>query len=111
LIRDGISLLLIDPFTPGPLNPQGIAKVIWDEFVDNDFALPEGKPITLASFLSGPIPELFVEPVAIGAKLADMPLFLSAAEYVPVPLEATYQEVWDHLPAILKAPLEHPPGM
>jgi hypothetical protein len=110
VIRDGIALLLVDPFPPGPLNPQGIHKVIWDEFIDNDFTLPKGRPLTLASYVAGRIPEAFIEPIAVGAALADMPLFLNQNEYVPVPLEAAYQAEWEHLPAVLKEPLESLPS-
>jgi hypothetical protein len=40
------------------------------------------------------IPEAFVEPVAPGDALPDMPLFVQAHQYILVPLEATYQETW-----------------
>jgi hypothetical protein len=50
-----------------------------------------------------------VEPVAVGDPLPDMPVFLTASQYVPCPLEATYQTAWEQLPAPLKEPLESPP--
>jgi hypothetical protein len=83
--------------------------VIWDEFIDNDFALPAGKPLTLASYIGCPIPEAFVEPTAAGALLSEMPLFLTPEVYVPLPLEATYQSAWAAVPSywcdVLTAPL------
>jgi hypothetical protein len=109
VLREGISLLLVDPFPPGPLNPQGIHKAVWDEFIDNDFALPRGKPLTLVSYVGGRIIETFVEPAAIGGTLAAMPLFLNPGEYVAVPLEETYQTVWEQLPSPLKELLDSPP--
>jgi hypothetical protein len=50
-----------------------------------------------------------VEPVAVGDPLPDMPVFLTASQYVPCPLEATYRTAWEQLPAPLKEPLESPP--
>ena len=52
----------------------------------------------------------YVEPVAVGDPLPDMPIFLTADRYVPCPLEATYQTAWEQFPAQLKGPLEAPPA-
>jgi hypothetical protein len=49
LIRQGVRLLVIDLFPPGPCDPQGIHKALWDEFEEEDLALPPDKPLTLAS--------------------------------------------------------------
>jgi hypothetical protein len=54
LIRQGVHLLLIDLFPPGPRDPQGIHKVLWDEFEDEDAAPPPDKPLTLAAYDAGP---------------------------------------------------------
>ena len=89
LLRAGVHLLIVDLFAPGPRDPQGIHKAIWDELIDNDFALPADKPLTLAAYIGGPCPEAFVEPVVVGAALKEMLLFLTPDVYVPVPLEAT----------------------
>ena len=44
-----------------------------------------------------------VEPVAVGDGLpTGMPIFLSSREYVPAPLEATYQTTWAKCPEPLK---------
>jgi hypothetical protein len=99
LLRAGIHLLIVDLFPPGPRDPQGIHKAIWDEYNESDFALPPGKPLTLAAYIGGPSPEAFVEPTAVGAILPSMPLFLLPDEYVLVPLETTYQAAWEAVPA------------
>jgi hypothetical protein len=99
MLRGGIHLLLIDLFPPGPRDPQGIHKAIWDEFIDNDFELPAARRLTLAAYIGGPFPEAFVQPVAVGQALAEMPLFLTPDVYVPVPLEATYQAAWADVPS------------
>lgn len=98
-LRSGIHLLIVDLFPPGPRDPQGIHKAIWDEYNESNFALPVDRPLTLAAYLGGPCPEAFVEPTAVGAVLKPMPLFYLPDEYVPVPLEATYQAAREAVPA------------
>jgi hypothetical protein len=99
LLRGGIHLLIVDLFPPGPRDPQGIHKAIWDEYNESKFVLPPDRPLTLAAYIGGPCPEAFIEPTAVHASLPDMPLFLTPDEYVPVPLEKTYQEAWEAVPA------------
>jgi hypothetical protein len=108
LLRKEVHLLVVDLFPPSARDPQGIHKAIWDEFMDNDFALPPDKPLTLAAYIGGPIPETFVNVTAVGLTLPEMPLFLNPDEYVPVPLEATYQAAWEAVPAFWRNVLESP---
>jgi hypothetical protein len=100
LLRNGIHLLVLDLFPPGTRDPQGIHKAIWDEFIDSDFVLPEGLPLTLASYRADQWPEAFVEPTSVGRELATMPVFLSLDDYVPLPLEPTYQAAWELVPQV-----------
>ncbi|HVA50765.1 MAG TPA: DUF4058 family protein [Pirellulales bacterium] len=106
ILRAGVHMLVVDLFPPSPGDPEGIHKAIWDEFLDNEFVLPPDKRLALAAYAAGTYPESFVEPVAVGGKLADMPLFLSPDVYVPVPLEATYQSAWETMPAYWREVLE-----
>jgi hypothetical protein len=108
LIQQGVHLLVIDLFPPGPRDPQGLHKAIWDEFVEEDFELPPDKPLTLAAYDAGPPRVAYVEPVGVGDVLPEMPLFLKPEWYVPAPLEATYQAAWQVFPAPLKGLLEGP---
>jgi hypothetical protein len=110
LIQQGVHLLVIDLFPPGPRDPQGIHKAIWDEFQEEDLELPPDQPLTLVSYDAGPMQVAYVEWVAVGDVLPDLPLFLKPAVYVPAPLEATYQATWDVFPAALKGLLEAPAG-
>ena len=107
LIAQGVHLLVIDLFPPSKRDPQGIHKAIWDEFVEEDFELPADQRLTLAAYDAGPPPVAYVEPVAVGQPLPDMPLFLKPEFYVPAPLEDTYRTTWDDFfPAALKGLLE-----
>jgi len=106
LLRGGVHVLIADLFPPGPRDPQGIHKLIWEELDTCDFTLAPNRPLTLASYIGGPWQEAFVEPVAAGAALPDMPVFLNTGTYVPVPLEATYQAAWRAVPARWRKMLE-----
>ncbi|HEX5442459.1 MAG TPA: DUF4058 family protein [Pirellulales bacterium] len=108
MLQSGIHLLVVDVFPPGPRDPQGIHKAIWDEVADNPFALPANQRLTLAAYAARAWPEAFVEAVAVGDRLPDMPLFLSGDFYVPVPLEAAYQSAWTIFPAFWRDMLENP---
>jgi Protein of unknown function (DUF4058) len=108
VLRAGIHLVIVDLFPPGPRDPQGIHKLIWDEFIDNEFALPAHRPLTLVSYIGGPVPEAFVEPTAVGASIAEMPLFLAPETYIPLPLEATYNSAFEGVPAFLRDLLAAP---
>jgi hypothetical protein len=106
MIVGGIHLLIVDLFPPTENAPHGIHKAIWDELEEVDFELPGDKPLIAASYDSGPLPVSYVEPLAVGDILPEMPLFLRPDSYVPAPLEASYQTAWDLFPAVLKKRLE-----
>jgi hypothetical protein len=106
LIAHGVHLLVIDLFPPGPRDPQGIHKAIWDEFDDDDFTLPADKPLIVAAYDAGPTRMAYVDTVGIGDPLPEPPLFLRPEFYVPAPLEATYRTSWELFPAVLKPRLE-----
>jgi hypothetical protein len=111
LIAQGIHLLVIDLLPPSKRDSQGIHKAIWDQFTEEDFELPTGKPLTLAAYDAGPPPVAYAELVAVGDSLPDMPIFLKPDFYVPAPLELTYRTTWDEcFPAPLKGLLEAPDG-
>ena len=107
LIEQGIHLLVIDLHPPSRRDPRGIHKLIWDELEEEDCDLPADKPLVLAAYEAGPDWVAYVEPVAVGDVLPDMPLFLSSGFYVPAPLETTYQTTWKHFPNPLKGLLEN----
>jgi hypothetical protein len=105
----GIHLLIVDLFPPTPRDPDGIHRAIWGREGDGDFALPDEKPLTCVSYVGYPGVEVYLEPVAVGDTLTDMPLFLTRRVYVPVPLEATYLAAWEAVPDFLREILAAPP--
>ena len=102
LLRQGIHLLVVDLFPPTARDPQGIHKAIWDSLVDEPFALPPDKPLTAAAYWAGDPKTAYVEPVAVGDRLPELPIFLDLGSYVPAPLETTYQTTWNECPEPLK---------
>jgi hypothetical protein len=108
LIQQQVNLLIIDPFPPGPHDPTGIHGAIWDELADQRFELPSDKPLTLVAYQVEPIRTSYVEPIVVGDRLPDMPLFLEADYYINVPLEETYQNTWHVLPGEIRRLLEPP---
>jgi len=83
-----------------------IHKAIWDEIEEEDFTFPEGKDRILVSYETGGLRAAYVEPVAVGDALPDMPLFLTDAGHILVPLEPTYQAAWDASPEELRKAVE-----
>ncbi len=107
-IEDGIHMMVLDLFPPGPRDPNGIHPLIWSAFKKTTFELPPDKPFTLASYAAGALPEAFVEPVTVGDTFTKMPLFLTPDEYVNVPLEESYQAAWNEVPTRWREVLESP---
>jgi len=105
-LQAGIHLLVVDLFPPTPRDPFGIHKPIWDAFVDEDFDFPAGKDRILASYESGGVRSAFVEPIAVGDIMPDMPLFLAEGWHIKTPLEATYQTTWSATPEMLREVVE-----
>jgi hypothetical protein len=98
LLDLGIHLLVIDLFPPSRLDPSGIHGAVWQEMTDQEYHAPADKPLTLASYEAALGLRAYVEHLAVGDPLIDMPLFLRAGAHVPVPLGATYQSAWEAVP-------------
>jgi hypothetical protein len=101
-LRQGVHLLIIDLFPPTPRDPAGLHKLIWDEILEEPFELPADKPLTLAAYSAGDVKVACVEPVAVGDRLPEMPLYLQPDRYIPAPLEATYEITWNACPKPFK---------
>jgi len=104
----GYHLLILDLFPPGPRDPNGIHGAIWEDIADSSFRLPGDKPLTLVSYCADVIKRAYIEPVAVGDTLPNMPLFLRPGFYVPVPLEDTYGTAWQNVPPRWQRVLDKP---
>lgn len=106
MLRRGIHVLIVDLFPPSDRDPAGIHKVIWDEIVEEDFVFPPGKDRILVSYETGNAHTAFVEPIAVGDVLRDMPLFLASGMHINVPLEPTYCATWEASPEEMRIAVE-----
>jgi hypothetical protein len=110
-LLDGIHVLVVDPFPPTPRDPSGIHKLIWDEFNDEEpFSLPSTSHRVLVSYENSVDLAAYVETIAVGDSLPDMPIFLTGNRqpnlHAMVPLEATYLATWEATPKELRNVVE-----
>ena len=97
-IQGGIHLLLLDVHPPTALDPGGVHGSVWGEYTGEVFELPPDADRTLVSYDCGRTRTAYVEPIAVGQTLRNMPLYLSREGYIEVPLEATYQAAYEGVP-------------
>lgn len=101
-----VHLLLIDPFPPGPRDPEGIHAAVWEQIQGDGFRLPPDMPLTLVSYECGLLTRAYVEIIAVGIPLPKMPLFLEPDGHIEVPLEETYEQACDTIPQRWRKVLE-----
>ncbi len=106
LLDQQVNLLIIDPFPPGAHDVGGIHQVISAVYSDEPFELPADKRLTLVAYQVSPLLTAYVEPIAVGDPLPEMPLFLCDDQGVNVPLEETYHATWRVLPREIRRLLE-----
>jgi len=95
VISSNINVLIVDPFPPGRSDLNGIHGAVWTSLENDEFRLPVDKPLTLASYSVGQTLEAYIEPFSVGQAMIDMPLFVEAHFYLPIPLETAYLSAWD----------------
>jgi Protein of unknown function (DUF4058) len=104
ILNQGVHRLIVDLFPPTPRDPHGLPRLIGEEFGDESFQLLPGRPLTVASYLASEAPIAYTNCVGVGDPLPASPLFLSDSEYdyIPAPLEETYNQTWAVFPAALR---------
>ena len=104
----GIHVTLVDLFLPGPHDPDGMDAAVWQ--VLDESAEPyeriHDEPLTLASYLADSPVEVYVQHLAFGMPLVEMPLFLRPDYYVNLALESTYQSAFRGMPEIWRDVLD-----
>lgn len=98
IISQGIHLVVVDLFPPSARDPHGIHAAIWADFDDKPFDFLPEKPLTVALYLSSEFPTAYVESVAVGDQLPSIPLFLNDSDYIPCPLQSSYEQTWKVFP-------------
>ena len=104
-VRADVHVLVLDLHPPTARDPDGIHGAIGPALGD-DFSLDPVRPLTFASYLADDPPVAYVEPLAVGDPVPDMPLFLDPGHYVNVPLRETYEETFRHFAAKHRRTLE-----
>ena len=97
-LKKGWHLLILDLHRPALRDPQGIHGALWPEVGGTSYEAPADKPLTLAAYEAGFPKTAYVEPIAVGDPLPEMPIFLAPGWYVNVPLGPTYEAAWRGVP-------------
>lgn len=98
LLDRRIHLLVIDPFPINSRLPHGLHSAIFEDRVEDPIALPKEQPLCAVAYECGNVTRAYLEPMAVGDALPDMPVFLEEGYYVTVPLEQTYIDAWNAVP-------------
>src|SRR5262245_4262220 len=100
LLWAGINLSVVDLFPPTKRDPKGIHALIWGNVPRSAFHFDRAKPLTCAAYIGGAVPGAFVEPIAVGDALPDLPIYVTPDEHVDVPLDATYTAAFNEVPDV-----------
>ena len=102
-LAQGRHLVVIDLFPPGRHDPDGLHAEIWGK---PDPAVDPEEPLLLAAYRATASPVAYIEPIAVGRTLVDLPLFLTKEHYIKIPLEQTYMAAWKGVPDRWKRVIE-----
>ena len=91
-------VVLVDLFPPGKHDPRGMHGEVWERLDDEPYEMSGSETLTLASYVADTMPQAYVEHLAVGDSLVEMPLFLDSDRYINLPLEGTYQAAWRGMP-------------
>jgi len=105
-LRKSVHVLFVDLFPHGDHDPHGLHSAVWSVWTDTPDDPPADKPLRAVSYDAGNPFLAYVEPLAVGDPLPEMPLFLAPGIYIPCPLEESYQATWDALPVELRGEAE-----
>ena len=101
----GVHVLMIDPFPPGSSDPAGMHAEVWRRISGGKAPRRAERPLAFASYLAAKPVQAFVNHLAIGDTLPDMPL-----KYVDVPLESTYMAAYAGMPDFWRKVIEAKPA-
>ncbi len=105
-LMQGVHVMIVDLFPPGRFDPRGIHGAIWARYGKEEEIVPPEKPVTLSSYRAVVPVEAYVNHLAFGDSLPEMPLFLDRDTYINVPLELAYQAAFQDMPAFWRDVLE-----
>ena len=97
-VKHGLHVLLVDLHPPTRRDPAGVHGLIAPLIGDGGDRPDPARPLAAVSYLADDPPTVYVQRLAVGDEVPDMPLFLDPGHYVSVPLAATYAETFDGFP-------------
>ncbi|MCZ2341628.1 MAG: DUF4058 family protein [Bacteroidales bacterium] len=106
-LLSGVHVAVVDVFPPSKHDPGGMHPVIC-ELLDptaHGDTPPPGRPLTCAGYQATRPPIAYLNYAAVGQPLPGVPLYLDAGVYADLPLEETYTDAFDCLPAVIKGEL------
>ena len=106
VLRAGIHRAVIDLLPPGRFDPEGIHGAIVEAVTGEKYELPEGEPLTFVSYSSGPEPVAYLQHPHPGDEVPGLPLFLTPAYYIQLPLEPAYAMASSGVPAFWREVIE-----
>lgn len=98
LLMNGVHLMIVDLFPPGPRDPHGVHGMIWADVAGESYQPPPGRPLAAIAYEAEEGIRAFVDHMAVGEPVPDAPLFLGPNACVNPPLEATYQAAFAAMP-------------
>lgn len=98
LLQQKVHLLIVDPFPISSRDPHGLHAAIFEEIQDDPLELPPQSPLSVFAYECDDRVRTYLETLAVGQSIPDMPVFLYPGRYIDVPLEATYMTAWEAVP-------------
>jgi hypothetical protein len=106
MLDRNVHLLVIDLHPPSRRDPQGMHAAVWEEVSGQEYALPAGKPFTMAAYEVDLSIRCYVRHAAVGERLPEIPLFLKPKGCVQAPLDSTYEAAFAAMPRRWRQVLE-----
>jgi hypothetical protein len=107
LMAKGVHLLIVDPFPPDRRAPEGLHALIFGGSSENTRGPRADRSSSFVSYECREEIRAYLETIAIGEPLPEMPVFLLPREgFVEVPLEETYAATWRATPAEVRGEIE-----
>lgn len=101
-LAQGIHVTVGDFFAPTRHDPVGMNGAIWQPLDESEdaFTLGPATQFTLAAYVADAPVDVYLKYPVLGEPLPDMPLFLTPAHYVNLPLERTYLAAFQGMPEV-----------
>lgn len=108
-LRARVHVVVLDLLPPNKRDPDGIHGAIRELIDGEGYELPDDKPLTFVSYAAGQYTTAYLEHLAVGDDIPELPLFLTAHRYVQLPLPPTYAAAYRGMAGVVRDALEGTP--